>query len=294
MPNLEWGVPHSIVTPAGTLVLNTPDTSVTPNRIWQILPDEYKIVPSMRVTQDAKSQADGSVLHPRFKTGLVATLKVRYSIGDGSGEVAPACQSDLRVMHEILGGLVNSIRQDGLNQRLLWTPSGYAGGPRMLDNIQLLSWPDPSIEDELLYDVAFSVESPFPYAIDFAQTDTVISDGGSFTIVNAGNAEFFPVFKVYGPGAGSTSNFTLQNNDTGLAIVYNAALPGAVAIGAGQYVEIDTFKGTAFLNGSGADLIAGIDPALSDFWPLQPTAIGDNDVAITGGDVHVLWNNAWV
>jgi hypothetical protein len=78
VPNLEWSVPHTIVTPQGSLDLNVVDPAS--KRKYLIQGANYKIVPSLRVTQDNISQADGSVLHPRWKTGLVVTMTVEYVI----------------------------------------------------------------------------------------------------------------------------------------------------------------------------------------------------------------------
>lgn len=286
MPNVEFDVAQSLITPYATIPLNQPDG--TTGYLFQVQ-DDYKIVPSLRVTQDAMSQRDGSVLHPRFKTGLVASFSLEYLIGvAGSLDTQPACDSDLRTMHEMLTGALNSIRDLGpTNQRLSWSPSG--AGDRMLDFIQALAWTEPSIVDGVTR-VALSVESPFPYAIDVTQTETDISDGaGPTTLTNDGTADFYPVMKVLGP----TTAFTITNTTTGLAVVYDSTRPGAAAISSGDYAEIDFFRGTIFLNGSSSDLIAGLDPTSTDLFPLVYEGGGVNDIEITGADVQILWNRAW-
>jgi hypothetical protein len=100
------------------------------------------------------------------------------------------------------------------------------------------------------------------------------------------------VWQVEGP----TDGFQLENVISGDVIVYDAALPGADPIGGGDYVEINTFYGTAFLNGDGADMLAGIDPNLTTFWPLN---VGPNDVDVTGlgtfaaPNATLVWHHAW-
>lgn len=295
MPNIEWSVAHELRTPYASILLNE-----TAGYRYMIQADSYEIVPSMRVTQDAISQANGSVLHPRWKTGLVATVKVAYDITEDAhtsgpvaeSETSPACGADLRYMHEQLTGALNSIlRQTGGQQRLIWTPTGY-GDRRMLDEIQVLGWPTPEFDlDGTEALVTFSVESPFPYAIDETQTTTAIAGSGSVT--NAGNCEFSPVVKVYGPTSAFTVTNTSDLDDDGnpRAVVYDGTRPGAVSIGPAQYAEIDFFRGTIILNGNISDLVAGIDPIQTDFWHLLPNTA--NAITITGATCDVLSNNAW-
>lgn len=299
--NIEFDVAHELKTPLGNLDLNA-----AAGYRYLIQESGYAMLPSIRVTQDNISQADGSVLHPRYTSGVVATMTVAYNISPDVDDLVPAvlcsgipaCGAHLRFMNDTLGGLLNSIRRLSSNpldvQRLIWQPSGY-GDRRMLDQIQLLSWPAPSYDlagTEAL--VAFSVESPFPYAIDETERQTHVYGGSAPTpIPNPGNADFSPVFRVSGP----TATFTLTNLDdldeqgNPRAVVYDSSRPGGVAIPGGHYAEIDFFRGTIFLDGSGNDLIAGIDPHLTDFWHLLP---GSNDIQITGASCLCLSNGAWV
>lgn len=304
MPNIEWQVLHHLLTPGGNIDFNT----ATGYRFISQASD-YKILPSLRVTSDPISQADGSVLHPRWKTGLAAQLRIAYWVhvdvntsaqsADSADE--PACGDNLRFMHERLVSALNSIRQNsGAVQRLQWQPTGY-GDLRMLDQIQLLAWPDPAYDlDGGEASVGFSVESPFPYAIDATQTTTLVGgSSGTASCNNVGTAAFSPVVKVNGP---VLSGFTLTNlsdlDELGAArkIVYDATRPGSLAIPGGQYAELDFFRGTIFLNGSGANLAAGLDPTLSDFWHLLTNAElgGPNRITLTGAPSgSILWNNAW-
>lgn len=299
MANIEWYVPHTLLTPGGNVDLNT-----SADLRYIIVPDSYKIVPSLRVTQDNISQQDGSVLHPRWKTGLVATLQVAYwatGPGGANSPDAPACYADMRTMHEALVSALNSIRVlTGQEQRLVWQPTGY-GDQRMLDQIQLLSWPDPSYDvDGELAVVEFAVESPFPYALDFTEETTTLggSAGTTVLITNGGTADFWPVARVYGPTPGFilTNTSDLDPDGNAMKVVYNSALPGGAAIGPSDYAEIDFFRGTIYLNGNGANLAAGLDPTQTDFWQLLTEAYlgGPNVVTISGAPlVHILWQNAW-
>ncbi len=170
MANLEWEAAHDLVTPGGTVFFNQ---VVDGDRLFRLTPD-YKMVPSLRITQDNISQADGSVLHPRWKTGMTCVMQIEYDISLGETEYTPACGKDLREMNEQLSAALNSIRRfAGAEQRLIWTPSndGDSISRRILDDIQTLAWLDPSYL-EPGSQVSFSVETPFPYAIDLNQTET--------------------------------------------------------------------------------------------------------------------------
>ena len=284
MPNLEWDVLHSLVTPSGTLDFNEVDSS---GHRWQIIPDGYRIVPTLRVTADNLSQADGSVLHPRWKTGLVAFLTVHYqvAVNDSPIEYEPACGEDLRTMHELLIRHLDEIRDysSSTQARLVWTPSGL-GDDRMLTDIQLLSWPDPVQDGPLQRGVSFSIETPFPHAIDSTEIQTAISSGSTVTIANAGNTPQKPVVRVTGPDGA----FAIENLTTDLKVEYDSSRPGAASV-ASAYGEFDFFRGTVFQDGNGADLIAGVEPTTSDFWSLVP---GNNSVKMTGAAAVVLSNAA--
>lgn len=293
MPNVEWSAPHKLTSSLGDLFFNVPEFGT--GRIWQLDPSDYKIIPSLRVTSDNLSMTDGSQLHPRWKTGLVANLRVIYAISEGGGvSQVPACGEDLREMHEQLMSHLDALRTSaiGATQRLFWTPTGY-GDDRMLDDIQCLAWADPAIDGQFT-EVSFALETPFPYAIDNTQTVTHIADGATVTITNIGSSDFKPVVKVFGASTAFVliNSSVLDDGGNQLFLDYDGSRPGASNIGGAQYVEFDFFRGTAFLNGSGADRAAGIVPTTTDFFPLRK---GANIITISGaaGGCDVLWNNAW-
>jgi len=302
MPNLEFAVPHVLMSPLGSLtfneVLTAGSSGGVDNAVFLIEPDGYKIVPTMRVTADNISQQDGSVLHPRFTSGLGATIKVRYAISedgiypatvDGGGQVVPACNSDLRLMHEHLilhlQALLTASATPNTSQRLIWFPTGL-GDSRLLQAIQTLAWIDPVVggtgDDDFTY-VTFQVESPFPYAIDGTEnTPSALTDGGGPVLLpNAGDAPVFPVIRV----AGATSSFTITDTDTGEQVVYDGT-----AIAGGHYAEINFFDGTVYLDGSSTDLGASLTATATDFFQIAP---GGSHVEIVGASATVLYNNAY-
>ena len=177
-----------------------------------------------------------------------------------------------------------ALRDPDSGGRIEWTPTGKA--IRMLDQIKIIERETVSIDAVGIRTVEFTLATRFPYAMDLTEITTSISSGGAAALNNTGTAEFWPVFKVYGP----TSFFTLSNQSTGEDIVYDSGLPGGFAVGAGSYVEIDTFRNVAYINGNQANAKPNIDMELSDFWSLAP---GSNAVGITGASVDILWQNAW-
>lgn len=300
MPNLEWDAAMTIVSPylpAG-LDLNTvlPLAGRDNAFFFMVRPDGYQIVPGkFRSVVDSVSQADGSSLEPPFIDGLVATIKVAYWVeprGSDKASRAPACGDDLRLMNQTLMGVLNSLRvwttDPNNDQRYLWTPTGLAGARRMLTDVLMTGqWPTPDQSNEPEVSVTFQLGTPFPYAIDLTEVDVVITDGSTDVVTNAGNAAQQPVMRIAGP----TTAFTITNSTTGQLIVYDSTRPGGTAITGGHYAEIDTFQGSIFLDGDGADLSASLDPAQTDMFPLQP---GAQTIGIDGADLTILTNNAWL
>jgi hypothetical protein len=296
-----WDGPFSLMTPEGTLDLNKTDasTDTTRGRRFQLNPAKCNAILPVRATEDDIPQGDGGIPHRRWRSmfGVHLAIEPLQDFDDESGQGEPACDEALVDMLDLLGLHLNAMIRTGLvsgfpNARLVFTPSGKAD--RMFDRCQLGAGGITNNLDGALggTQVEVDFDTPYPYYIEAQETQTMLSDTGVQVIENAGNVDFFPVVKVYGP----TSNFVLLNDSVvdldnqPLEILYNASLPGAAAIGGGDYLEINFFTGEAFLNGSGADRIAGIDFRYSEFFPLVP---GDNLVASIGASALVLSNGAW-
>lgn len=303
MVNLEWGVPHTIVTPEGSFDLNTAGPVLTSGRfpLFLLKPTPYQIIPgALRAVSDNLSQADGSSLQPPFIPGLTASLHLEFWVtasSDGANEPRkdPACDADLREMNQRLMLHLNALRAFSSNpntlQRLMWTPTGL-GDRRMLTAVLLASWPQPEWfgSDGIGVGASFALATPFPYAIDATEIDTDIADGTSEAIANNGNASQSPVVRAYGPSTG----FVIENLDTGALVSYDASRPPGhtpLDIPMGHYAEINFFTGSIYLDGDGDDLTAGLDPAATDFFLLAP---GSQTIAATGADMIVLSNNAVV
>lgn len=305
---IEWDIPYTLTTPAGTLEFNTPTTveySSDGARFVFLLDEEKcKGTPGpLRVEVDDTPQSDGSLIRPSFLHGYTVQLGVRMwvqSAADSAGVDArsPACGSDLRVMWDTLILHLNALKNPSLLDlvsqcRLVYTPSG-AVEDRMADQLQLIAWPDPSkAVPETSAD--FTMQSTLPYELDEEQLGPFSVGSSALPYGNSGNTETFPVFIVTAVGAPLTQ-FTIENQTIGQSIIYDADLPDAPAIAPGNYAEINTFRNTIYLNGSGANLKSGIDVLSSDFFPLIPQP--DTNMlqfTHTGGSAtcEILYNTAW-
>lgn len=289
MANNEWDCPQWITSRFETLYLNA---TYADGRRYQVKPEDFKVVPSIRVTEDNLSQQDGSQVHPRFKTGIVVTMTVRLQqqIGGLDGDYQPACDEMLVDMGEQIARVLNSIRDLTYadDQRYIWSPSGKAN--RMLQDIVLLAWPEPVFGGDTDPEpmVTFSFESPFPYAVDEAETTTVCAEGVAEAIDNNGSANIWPVCKVHGP----FTAFTIVNSD-GFMLEYDGTRPGAQSVASGHYAEIDFFRGTIFLDGDSTDLIPGIDPLTTDFFTLLGSPYASETIEVTGGSGGITMDVLW-
>lgn len=296
MVTLEWDVPFILSTPYGDLPFNSLASSgTTPVGNYLLDSTACHAGTGRRVTRTNIPQAGGEITHRKYRTGYAMELSVQL----WEDTATPACQAVLREMADYLMLHLNSI--DNEDGRIRWAPSG--ANERMLDRVRFLG---PTLDgggggisvsvakggDAPLVTVGFALLSPFPYGMDYAETDTHIADGATATLDNTGNSDFYPVLRVNGPSSGFVvTNLDVEDEDgNALQIVYDTGLPGSHTIAGGHYVEIDCFRNTVYLDGDVANRKPGIDILLSDFWYLQP---GTNRISITGADVDVLWQPAY-
>lgn len=271
---IDWSVPFRLETPDGNITFNNVTDQVGPFLVSEACVAQYQV----RSSKDNIPQADGSIIHRKFKTGYEIGLTVELWQSD----VAVACGPEVSEMGDELDGLLSSLLNppDQLG-RLVWTPRG--GTARMFNEVSLMNAPVAQQPDDAPIRVVFTLETAFPYAMEEAEQDETTAPGTS-TITVPGNTPTWPVLRVQG-GGGGVSTFIVSNVDLGAALYYDGA-----TIPAGQYLEINMFNNTAFLNGDGANYIAGFDPELSDFFPLLP---GDNQIDINTATVDWLINGAW-
>ncbi len=278
-------VPHWAYPFNGSMAFN----EQTSSGIYLVQQDGCDFHIDVRSTTDNVPQADGSILHTRFLTGV--TIPMTIQLWETRREVA--CEGELLVeMLDNLSGALRSLLNAGDNEgRLAWTVDG--GNDRMVDDVRLLVY--PTFTPGPPPTVTFTLDSQYPYAQDLVQTRTPISDGATVVVDNTGSADYMPVFLVNMlngvVGTGAVHNFTISNLTTGEQFVYDDGLPGASPISAGgHYAEINTFSNTIFEDGDGANLKAGVDELNSEYFGLP---VGSSAITITGADMDILWAPAY-
>lgn len=287
----DWDMPFYLVTDLGSLTLNDAQGA---DGGFMLDVTQCKAGLQIRASKDNVPQSDGSILHKRFVTGYEMHFALSYWQAGvpGTPEAAPACRTSVLSVDEMNDTLMRQLRAlvDG-NGRILWQPP--YGDTRLLDQVKLWEAPSVVVQNGLT-GVEFTVDSPFPYVIDYTQLTASFSGGttGLQTITNGGSAPFYPVWKVYGP----TTTFVITNVTTGELIEWDGSLPGVDPIGVSDYAEINTFNNTIYLNGDEDDLMPGINFETSDFFPLH---VGDQDLEVTAigsgapPDADLLYQNAW-
>lgn len=306
---LEWDNAWQLTTPEGNLPINQlASVGTTPLGYYILDRTRCSAGVARRITRTNLPQADGEITHRKFKAGFVLELNVQFWETIGS-EAVPACGGTLREMGDLLDLHLNAI--ENADGRIQWEPTTWPGtgptlGQRMVDKCRALG---PSgqggdsgfvsvvVEHDAegpLVNATFALLSPLPYAMDVEQITTHMTTGA--TLTNLGTTNFFPVMQVHGPATGFAITNTSVTDEFGneLSLVYDSTLPGAVPIASGHYAEIDFFRQTIYLDGHFANLKAGINVTLSDFFPLVP---GANVLAVApyaGTGIDVLWQSAYV
>ena len=115
---IEWSIPYTLTTPAGTLEFNTPTTIEYGSDIGYLFllsPDKCKAGPGpLRIAVDDVPQADGSIIHPSFVHGYTVHFGVTLWKQQGEEEDvdarAPACDADLRAMWDTLILHLNALK----------------------------------------------------------------------------------------------------------------------------------------------------------------------------------------
>lgn len=297
MATAEWEIPFQIETPysdvAGADLLFNTDLGSSMGSDWagrQFALNGPSCFSrrSVRAETDPVPQGDGDIFHERYATGyeMVFAIQLWSRFPSDGDEGQAACDVALCEMRDLLFGhlwsLLRPPNADG--GRVIWNPS--CGDNRMMDAVLLLALQDPEITDRGATEYTCTLDSPFPYAMTHAQDTTSFT--GTQTVPNDGNVDFWPVIKVNGSGL---TSFTLESDipdqfGNNLKLEWDSQYGGQSITG---YAEIDTFRGTIFLNGDGADLSGSWIPTESDFFPIQP-----GGTAVTSSaSVDFLTNDAW-
>lgn len=272
----DWSAPtqFDLTSPYGNLSFNVPTTVGGLDCIFLLNMDACKFRIGVRDTSQNVPQADGGIIHTRFLTKTEIDLSI--SLWEDNDNAA--CDELLAAMVDALSASFRGLLNAGDNEgRLAWEVAGK--NTRMLDDCRLLVYPDYDEADTSHKTITATIDSVFPYAQDLTPQTTAVAAGGTQVLANTGSAEYFPVFKVYGPAAGFTISLGV-----GRELVFTNA------IGGGDYVEVNTMNNTIFLNGDEDDELSGLDVLNSVFPTLLP---GNNSVSMFDANADVLWAPAY-
>lgn len=280
MPIADWTVPFELTSQlysATLLDINQSLTFPAGQGIYLLRPDGCTLTNTVRATKDNVPQAEGAILHRRFLAGMEMNLAIQL----WESTEKPACDSlQQEMLDTLMGYLYNLINAGDNVGRITWQPWGV--NARMLDDLRLFTYPLEAHPPGGAMEITVTLDCELPYTEDLLELDPVISG----PVVNGGNRPTFPVWIINGP----FTSFGLQNTTTGDEFLYDGSLPGATPVGGGDYLEINTFKNTVYLNGAGANMMPGIQMDSSDFFPLPA---GSNAIVVTGASGFARINAAW-
>lgn len=289
--NIDWDAPFTILSPAGTTFLNQ---DLGGGRMLRVNAKRSVGRRGIRATKDSIPQNDGDIFHERYAEGSELQLAIQFWDGEEC-----ACDEVLVDMYDDLRGILWSLLRptSGGGDRVIWTPAGK--DQRMIHGSRLLQLNDPDEDQEFgCIEMVVIIDTPFPYAIALTQDLTSIANTVTATVPNDGNVEFWPIIKVFSVGTPCTA-FTLESDIPDLLTGLNLLIEwdssfGGTAIGAGQFAEIDTFKGTMFLNGDEDDLSPSLVATTSDFFPIKAGGTDVNAIGAGGFDrAEFLTNDAF-
>lgn len=278
---------YTLETPLGDLTFGSGDK---PYALFTTISSDM----SIRRNIDNLPQDDGAIVGDGYAESRIIT---------GTGVLMGSNDETTQEMAQRIRGYVNRMmRSDGL---LKWMPSGFPplqvavrrfekpsveAGRGFKKDLQLsFIAGDPRVYTQELHEE--TIEPTASTGFTSPMTGPIVQEGTGedVTITNDGDTDSPPVLRVYGP----CSNPVIQNITTGQSIVF-----AGLAIGDGDYLEIDTIERTVFLNGDEeADRYAYYDAANSDMWRVEP---GDNQIRFsatgTGPNTEcvVQWRDAWL
>ncbi len=293
MPLADWTVPFrlrsSVFAGATELLFNTQ----TASGIYILRHDGCTLNNTVRLQKENVPQEDGAILHRRYVAGMEMVLAIQ--MWDRPDQIA--CDESLQAMLDDLMGYLYGLLNAGDNEgRISWLPAGNSSpysNYRMLDDIRLMTYPAESQGAGSPYEIGVTLDCALPYAEDETQFSPPPPIPGP--VINAGNRPTYPVWKIVGTFTSFTMTATFPDTSTAEFSFDGSLNGGGGAVTTPDYLEINTFNNTVYLNGSGANRMPGIVMPDSEFFSLPP---GTTTIAITygggaGGASVGLINAAW-
>lgn len=272
----DQGIPYTFITNRGTFVLN-------PNGFQGdglFMFDQPDAAERSESDVSARGFSDGSVIGQTRIGGLQYGLTAYAMASD------PQDREDLE---DVLCGYVDSMRR--IDGEIQWNSKGD-GSLRVIRNVRTTAIPRPTdrIGVNKKYDFEIAAVRPYAEGVE-VQTDGSPLDtsggglvfpsafpwifdstgGGDITVPNPGKMDEKPLLRIVGP----TSGPVLTRIDTQESIILDGLI-----IADGEYVDVDLFFRTIYLNGS-INVRGALRPVQSAFFSIPP---GGTIVKLTGAD----------
>ena len=269
---MQYGVVHTLVTPAGTLTFN--QTSGDRLVLSGISGADGAAI---RPVVEPLAQRDGAIVGNAYLGALYPVLE---------GQIVSSSATGRNTLEDQLRGHLSSIlRADGTWQ---WTPAGGSARQRTVRLFQ-----PPMLGNEpgvTLRSFQFGLICADPLAYSQTQTTSGLAgQGTAFTVTNGGTVETWPVLRVTGPA----TNPKVVNVTTGKTIELDAS---SYTVASGTYVDIDT-RAETIVDSAGASQLSKMDMTVSTFWPLKS---GANSVRLdatgtgAGTRLDASYRDAWL
>lgn len=269
----EFGVLHQLITPAGTITFNDYESDT-----YYKLDSKDGMAATVRGSFKNRPGHHGLRPGNRLKSGVFPVLRGRF-IHDG-----PSTQETMR---RELSTVAESIMNE--TGTLRWQPSDADGEWRWLP-VQL-NEPGIQVTGDLIKEFQVPLLSRTPYVFGSsheAETGTYSAGagltfpltfpftfdpaGGFVTVVNDGDLETYPTYRIHGP----ILRPVIENITTGDLIVFRSDF----MVEAGTYVEIDTWEETVYLGGDETEPRDGqVESTMSEYAPLPR---GENQLRLIG------------
>jgi hypothetical protein len=266
-------------------------------RGWAVTQLDLGDAATRAVTQDAPD-ADGTIDTTAYVGARTVALNVRLLTGR-SGLSKEAMRRRLRAFTHPRLRPILYLRLDGMDeQRVVLRRSSWA------NLVQAAAAPTVTLQFVAPYGViessiehvananasaTGSAEGGFTFDLTFDLTFAGGGVIGETTVTNVGNADSWPLLRIYGP----CTNPTVRNQTTGQELSFLG-----LTINAGEFLEINTRARTVlYLGSTSQPRYQYLDFSTSEWWSLHP---GVNVIRFTPdtysvpATLEIDWRDAWL
>lgn len=232
----------------------------------------------VRTTYEPRPQSDGAIVHPFYRGGRSFTIE---------GSIIPNTPQTRVSMIDTLQGVTDTmLRSDGAFR---WTPTGLA--EREIWAVRLAGVVEFTYVNSAIKSFVIPCFSEEPYARSVEETVYSINPAGSTTIINNGNANYYPYCEILG----SVGTFTFENATANRRLHWDGL---GHLINGGDLAAVRMGLETISLNSlGGVSEIRYLDFSISDFWALEP---GSNHITFNASSIggatkaKIYAHDAWV